>query len=126
MCIALLSGLSFGAKFRLGPALNEIHCNCNIGFAFCFWCVCRKYFLPEGLAKEPLQVLKNPKCLDLIDCTMVLLISACKINATITTDAFKRVPTCFEGPRGRKIGFTDPGPDRIKFSIFWLVLEGVQ
>ena len=29
------------------------------------------YVLPEGLAKEPPQMLKGPQCLHLIDCTMV-------------------------------------------------------
>ena len=37
--------------------------------------------IPEGLAKEPPEMLKIPNCLDLIDFTMVLFIATCEFNA---------------------------------------------
>jgi len=60
---------------------------------------------PRGAGK------RTPENGDLIDCAMVLPISTCKLDAQNTPDAFKQAPTCFEGPWGRKIRLSGPGPE---------------
>jgi len=55
----------------------------------------RKCVLPEGLAKESPQMMKIPKCLDLIGYTMVIPISTCKFDATYTPVANEHVPDLF-------------------------------
>ena len=50
---------------------------------------------PEALTKELPQMLKIIKCLDSIDCTMILTISTCKFDAQNTPDAFKHIPDLF-------------------------------
>ena len=65
----------------------------------------RKCVLPEGLAKEPPQIRKNPKCLDLIGYTMFLTVSTCKLDTKHTPDAFKYIPDQFGG-------------------FFWIKIEG--
>jgi len=62
---------------------------------FVLGCVFRKGVLPEGLAKELPQILKFPKCLDSIDCTMILSIATFKLDAKKNTAAFKHVPNQF-------------------------------
>ena len=42
---------------------------------------------------------------------MVVLISTCKFDAKTTPDAFQHVPDLFEGPRDRKKGLGDAGPE---------------
>ena len=48
---------------------------------------------------------------------MVSTISTCKFDANTNTDTFKPVPGEGEGPRGRRIGFRDPGPDKYETSL---------
>jgi len=60
-------------------------------------------------------MLKVPKYLNTIDFTMVLRISTCKVYAKNIQMHLNTSPTCFEGPRGSKIGFRDTGPDKIGF-----------
>jgi len=79
-----------------------------VGFSFC---ALRNVFCPKGSQKYLLQIVKIPKCLDLIDWTMVLPMPTWNFNAKNIPDASKHVPTCFEGPWGRKIGFRAPGPE---------------
>jgi len=71
----------------------------------------RKHVLREWLAKELHEIVKIPKCLDLCDCTMALPICTSKFVAKTPQMLFNTAPTCFEGPRGRKIGFRVPGPE---------------
>ena len=59
---------------------------------------------PQGLAKEFPQFVKIHKCLNLIDCTMVLPIFTCKFDVKNTPDAFQHVPDMFRrapGPENR-------------------------
>jgi len=85
------------------PKLHEIS-------ICCFGCVFRKCGLPAGLTKELPKIKQIPKCLDLIDCTVVLTICTCKFDATTTPQMHLNTPpACFEGPRGQKIRFRDPG-----------------
>ena len=55
----------------------------------------QKCVLPEGLAKELLQIMHIPKYSELIDYAMVLLIATCKFDAKNITDVFKHVPDQF-------------------------------
>jgi len=70
-------------------------------------------FSPKGSQKQKKlpQHSEISKCLDLLDCTMVLLISTYKFDAQNIPDALKHVPDFFEGPLGREIGFRYPGPE---------------
>jgi len=56
----------------------------------------RKCVLPKGLAQEPMEMFKIPKCLDLIGYPMVLTIPTYNVYAKGTTDAFNVSPTRFE------------------------------
>jgi len=62
--------------------------------SICSGGVFQKYVFPEGLAKEPKQIMKLPECLNFIDYTMVLNIPTCKFDET-KTDAFKHIPDLF-------------------------------
>ena len=73
----------------------ESQCHYNIWIDFVLGCVVRKCVLPEGLAKELPKVLNMQKCLDSIDCTMVLTIPTYKFDSQNTPDAFKHVPDLF-------------------------------
>ena len=73
----------------------------NIWCLLRFGCVFRKCVLPEGLAKELPEMMKIPKSLDLIDCTMVLTMSTCEFDAESAPDAIKHIPDLF---------CKDPGP----------------
>ena len=86
---------------NLKHELSEIQRNCNIEGRF-FWggCVFRKCVLPEGLAKEPLKIMKINTYLVFIGYTMVLTISTRKLDATNTPDAFKHVPDLFWRAQG--------------------------
>ena len=66
-----------------------------VGCFFDFGCVFPKCVLPERLAKEPPKMMKVPKCLDAIDCTMVFHISTCEYDAKTATDNFESVPDLF-------------------------------
>ena len=74
------------------------------------WGARRKCVLPEGLAKELPQIVKNIRCLHLIDCTMVLFIPGTNSLQKTPQMHLNTSPTCFEGPRALKIRFRDPGP----------------
>jgi len=50
---------------------------------------------------------KTNKCLDLIECTVLVTLSACTFDAKNSIDAFEHVP---EGTRGLEVEFRDPGP----------------
>ena len=60
----------------------------TVNFAFCVRFP--KMFSPRRAGKGLPEMVQNPKCVDLIDCTSHI---------------------CFEGPRDRAIGFTDPRPE---------------
>ena len=78
----------------------DIHWKYNIWtyslFLMCVFFFFRTCVLPEGLAKELPEIVKIPKCLDLIDCTMVLPISTCEIDAKTTQRHSNTSATCFE------------------------------
>ena len=79
------------AKFRAGRNSLKINEITIVGLIFVLGCAFRKCVVPEGLATEPQQMLKIPKCLDSIDCTMALTSFICKFDVKLTTDAFKHV-----------------------------------
>ena len=55
-------------------------------FGDLFWvCFFLHFVLPERLANELPEIVKILKCLDLIDCIMVLPISICKHTRLIST-----------------------------------------
>ena len=56
------------------------------------------------------------KCLVLFACTIVLAITRYKFYANNMHS--NTSPTCFEGPRGRKIGFRDLGQENITVFLF--------
>jgi len=66
-----------------------------------FGCGSRKCVLPERLARKLAEIAKIQKCLELI----------CKFDAKTAQMHLNTSPTGFGGPRGRKIGFRDPGPE---------------
>lgn len=72
---------------------------------FVFGVFFRRCALPEGLATKTPQLVKFPKCLDLICYIMVL-----HISTTISMQV-KTCRLCFEGTRRREIGFRAPGPE---------------
>jgi len=67
-------------------------------------CVFRKGVLPEGLAKEPPQKMKILNYSNNIGYTIISTNSTWNFDTKNTSDAFKHVPTNFEGTRGRKSG----------------------
>jgi len=79
------------------------------GLIFVLGLVFRKGVLPEMLAKESPKMLKIPKCSDSIDSTKALTIFTCRFDAKTSQMHLNTSPTCFEGTRGRKIRFRDPG-----------------
>jgi len=60
--------------------------------------VSNKCVLAAGLAKELPEIEKITTYLNLIDCTMVLLISTCKFDAKNTPDAFNISRPVLKGP----------------------------
>jgi len=76
----------------------------------CSFCVrFSKSVLREGLAKELPEMKKQTTCLKFRDCTMVLPIFTCKVDATTKT-AFNHIPDLFwEGPGAGE--YSDPEPE---------------
>ena len=64
----------------------------------------RKCVRPEGLAKEPPQIMNIPKRLDFIGYTMELPFPHANSMQKRPRVYLNTSPTCFEGTRGRKIG----------------------
>ncbi len=60
-----------------------------------FGYIFRIHVSPTWLAQGLPQIVKIPRCLDLIDCTMVLPIATCKFYSKNIPDAFKHVPDLF-------------------------------
>ena len=81
---------------------------------FSFWVRFSKKRSPRRARKRTPLNDKIPKCLDLIDCTMVLPISKCKFDAKQIPDAFQHVPDLFWRARARKIGFRDPATKMLR------------
>ena len=79
----------FATKTRLGHWKSNMMVRVLLGFFF------RTCVFPKRLANELAQIVIIPQSLDLIDCTMVLSISACKFDAKHILDAFKHVPDLF-------------------------------
>jgi len=71
----------------------------------CFGCVFRKCVLPDRLAREFPHHAKLQTCLDLIDCTLVLLIPTCKFDAQNTPG--EHLPDLF----WRDLFWRAPGPE---------------
>ena len=63
-----------------------------LGLVLVLGCVLRKCVLPEGLAKNPPQILEIPKYLDSIDCTTGLPICTSKLDANTPTGVYEHVP----------------------------------
>ena len=97
-------------KFRAGTAFVEILYEMTISGLICIFGVFfRKCVLLEELAKEPANKL-NPNMFGFGRFYNVFqhfrMQIRCKKQMYLSTS-----PTCFEGPRGRKTGFGDPGPE---------------
>jgi len=77
----------------------------------CLGAFFKHVFSPNGWQKNS-QNCKIQKCSDLIHCPMVLPISICKFDVKNTPQMYSNTsPTCFEGPRGRKMKFRGPGEE---------------
>jgi len=75
-------------------------------------------FPPKGWQQELFQIVKFPKCLDLIGCTLVLPIS----EAHLRPRPVSKIPETGKhglGSLGRKTGFTDTGPE----NRVWVLLN---
>jgi len=87
----------------------EIQCNCSRWIDFCFGLRFWKMHPPRRAGKRTPKIVNIPKCLDLIDSSTVLTISTCKLDPKTPQMYLNTSQNCFEGPRGRKIGFSrDP------------------